>query len=304
MISSKRIFLTLALLSLLSYPVDRIVAQSMDSSLAYFPMHIGDIWEYNGYMISTTPYYSLYIEITGDTVVQNGLKYFIFHERNTSTGSTLYWKRLDSLSGSIYRRLPTDTTEIQDDSLRADPSDYFNKNTNYQKICGNPKVDTVFGVLTPVKTFGSFAGGPNYDLAFGFGLYYWTYDDGQSLGLEVRKIAYAKIAGVAYGTPLSAPSAVAGPTQYALYQNFPNPFNPSTTIEYFLPKASSVKITILNLIGQVVSEWTYANKPAGHYSVTWSPDVPSGVYIYRLNALTNDRSAERYTTTRKMILVK
>ena len=78
---------------------------------------------------------------------------------------------------------------------------------------------------------------------------------------------------------------VALPQRAVLHQNFPNPFNPSTAIEYELKEASEVSISISNLKGQRVDVVQGGFQPAGYYRVVWAPrDPPSGVYICQLNA--------------------
>ncbi|MBN2280913.1 MAG: C10 family peptidase [Candidatus Marinimicrobia bacterium] len=78
------------------------------------------------------------------------------------------------------------------------------------------------------------------------------------------------------------------PENFYLAQNFPNPFNPSTTIHYGLPEPADVLLEIYNLLGQKVTTLEKAPKPAGHYSVKWlgtsdlGKPVPSGIYIYTL----------------------
>ena len=91
--------------------------------------------------------------------------------------------------------------------------------------------------------------------------------------------------------------------EYQLYQNFPNPFNPETTIKYKLPKTSAISVKIFNLSGQLVTTLTKTRQPAGHYSLNWNgkdetgQDVTSGVYLYRL-------STNEFVETRKMVLVR
>ncbi|MFQ6613173.1 MAG: T9SS type A sorting domain-containing protein, partial [Fidelibacterota bacterium] len=79
------------------------------------------------------------------------------------------------------------------------------------------------------------------------------------------------------------------PDQFKLNQNYPNPFNPSTTIEYTLPIASTISLTVYNMLGQeVVKLVNNENKPSGSYSVHWNGldrngvKVSSGTYFYTL----------------------
>jgi hypothetical protein len=90
---------------------------------------------------------------------------------------------------------------------------------------------------------------------------------------------------------------------FALFQNFPNPFNPTTTIEYDIPKNVYVELTIIDLLGRHVRTLVAEEKPAGHHQVTWNglddagDRVASGVYLYRL-------TAEGYSETRKLLLIR
>ena len=94
------------------------------------------------------------------------------------------------------------------------------------------------------------------------------------------------------------------PTAFALSQNYPNPFNPATQIKYDLPGASNVRLTIYNFLGQSVRTLVDAEQTAGFYSVGWDGrddsgvKMPSGVYIYRLEA------GQQFVQIRKMILLK
>jgi hypothetical protein len=88
------------------------------------------------------------------------------------------------------------------------------------------------------------------------------------------------------------------PAKFALSQNYPNPFNPSTIIEYALPQASNVKLTVYNAIGQTVRLLENGYKEAGNYTISFNAStLPSGIYFYKLEAGQNSQ-------IRKMMLVK
>lgn len=75
------------------------------------------------------------------------------------------------------------------------------------------------------------------------------------------------------------------PTIHSLSQNYPNPWNPSTTIRYALPHTQFVTMTVSNTLGQQVSQLVSEQQSAGvHYIVLSGDGLPSGVYIYRLQA--------------------
>ncbi len=88
-----------------------------------------------------------------------------------------------------------------------------------------------------------------------------------------------------------------------LRSNYPNPFNPQTTLEYFLPAQSEVKLIIYNIKGQKVKTLLDEHKETGEHRIVWDGKdergraVPSGVYLYRL--VTEEKSI-----VRKMMLVK
>jgi hypothetical protein len=94
------------------------------------------------------------------------------------------------------------------------------------------------------------------------------------------------------------------PYTYQLYQNYPNPFNPSTTIKYFAPFASNVKIVLYDILGRQIRILFEGNVPEGTWSVEWDGKnsrgirVGSGVYFYQL------KTESGFTKTQKMILLK
>jgi hypothetical protein len=90
---------------------------------------------------------------------------------------------------------------------------------------------------------------------------------------------------------------------YYLRDNYPNPFNPSTTIEFGLKAGSNVKLAIYNSTGAEVALLFKGDLPEGSYSQRWNAaGLPSGTYFYRLEIVGN--SSGIFTQTKKMILVK
>lgn len=75
------------------------------------------------------------------------------------------------------------------------------------------------------------------------------------------------------------------PAEYALNRNYPNPFNPSTTISFQLPEASQVRLTVYDIRGREVARLVDGNLPAGTHDVQFRADnLPSGLYVYTLSA--------------------
>jgi hypothetical protein len=107
------------------------------------------------------------------------------------------------------------------------------------------------------------------------------------------------------GTALPAPLQIqTRPEAFALANNYPNPFNPATTIKYALPEASDVKLEIYNVVGQVVRTLVADHQNAGRYVVQWDAtndsghSLSSGIYFYRLQA------GGEFLEVKKMLLVK
>ena len=94
------------------------------------------------------------------------------------------------------------------------------------------------------------------------------------------------------------------PQSFILNQNFPNPFNPSTTIKYSLNSESFVKLTIYNSIGELVETLVNQQQSSGGYDIVWNAkDLSSGIYIYRLEA-TSVAGNNNFVSVNKMQLLK
>ena len=94
------------------------------------------------------------------------------------------------------------------------------------------------------------------------------------------------------------------PAAFALASNYPNPFNPATTIKYSLPQAADVKLIVYNVLGQPVRTLIAEHQSAGRYTVEWDAtndnghSLSTGMYFYRLAA------GGEFLETRKMLLLK
>ena len=108
------------------------------------------------------------------------------------------------------------------------------------------------------------------------------------------------------GTPATAVASevVATPTVFTLGANYPNPFNPATTIPLVVPAgASNVDLTIYNVLGQPMRQVWTGSLPAGEHELTWDgrdaqgQPVAAGVYVYRLQV-------DEQTRTRKMVKIE
>jgi hypothetical protein len=88
------------------------------------------------------------------------------------------------------------------------------------------------------------------------------------------------------------------PATFALQQNWPNPFNPSTKISFDLPQRSQVLLKVFSVLGEEVATLLNAPVEAGRTTVDFTPErLPSGVYLYRIQA-------DGFTATRKMVYLR
>ena len=98
-------------------------------------------------------------------------------------------------------------------------------------------------------------------------------------------------------------SNVQSPSSFKLYSNYPNPFNPLTTIEYFLPKKEFVSITVYDILGNVVNNLVNENQNSGNQTVSWNAKnnfgdyMSAGMYVYTIQA-------GEFKATKKMVLLK
>ena len=100
------------------------------------------------------------------------------------------------------------------------------------------------------------------------------------------------------GTEVMSLDIPAGPTSYRLYANYPNPFNPTTTIRFDLPYKSGVSVKVYNLQGREVMSLVDSNMEAGYHSVSWNAENhSSGMYFVKM-------VAGDFIHTQKMMLIK
>ena len=87
--------------------------------------------------------------------------------------------------------------------------------------------------------------------------------------------------------------------EYRLRSNYPNPFNPSTTIRYSIANPGNVKLQVYNLLGDEVATLVNEYKKAGNYKVEFSDSghLPSGIYIYKI-------TSDNFSGVKQMLLIK
>jgi hypothetical protein len=92
-------------------------------------------------------------------------------------------------------------------------------------------------------------------------------------------------------------------SKFTLHENYPNPFNPTTTLRFDLPEVSNITLTIFNMLGQKIRTYDMQSAAAGYHTLKWNATndygdpVGAGVYLYQLQS-------KDFVKTRKMVLLK
>jgi hypothetical protein len=257
----------------------------------HFPLQIGNIWQMKE--MYAPPYQREQWKILGDSLLPNGMTYYHF------SGAIASSNLLRENGPLIYAYNAQDTTEFILFDFDASVGDTMNMGTPPME---GPLIltakDTVlyFGKNRTRWTFG-----PTYSIWFGqrqivdsIGIQYVWIESDQNLELEG-----AVLDGVQYGTVTSIEPISPLPSQPTLYQNTPNPFNPSTNIRFYLPKTAEITIAIYSITGHLVTMLVDSEiRSLGDHSITWNAEgIATGVYFCQLRA-------PGYVSTSKLILLR
>ena len=141
--------------------------------------------------------------------------------------------------------------------------------------------------------------------------YWWRVQASDGIFDGAWSIAQSFTANISIPTAVEDTPGNRLPATFSLAQNFPNPFNPTTSIRYALPAPGAVTLTVYNILGQKVHTLVdHQRQDAGFYVVDWNGrnaaggQAGSGVYFYRLEVRGDTRGEEVYSDVRKMVLVK
>lgn len=286
-IMCKNIFILFMLFNL------HAIAQQSNSS--FYPLKVGNRWEYRvlsyeAEPIPDTSYYSK--EIIGDTLLPNGINYFIVKERNhihferfdTLSNEIKYYERMcDSLDGSIYSlNYVVDSVvvwyqcgEYPHNVKYEDPKN--SRNSAYIILeCG--------GLIYSDVTFQNHLG--------------LKKRISREVGMWVTDLIGAVIDGETWGVVTSVTDPNGIPKDYDLMQNYPNPFNPKTLISYSTIRAGHVELAVYNITGENVSILVDQYQEPGEYKISFDASgLPSGIYFYRI-------ITDEFIETKKMILLR
>jgi hypothetical protein len=282
------------------------------SPLSFFPHHVGDLWQYRFYWIGplarTEQFDSAFALAPSDLFIRARVReydppsnytvwylirdstyvyYGVTPGGNPSAYPAKFLYKLDASPGEAWRvRYPA-------------PPD-----TTYREVARVTLVDTIqlFGRTTVSKEiwYGITVLGATdttwWDtrwLSSGFGLI-----EAQLEPMTPYGLVGAIIDSVRYGSIVNVPDPIEVPDHFMLGQNFPNPFNPRTTIRFSLPYETHVRVEVFDLLGRKVRTLLDEKLPRGTHSLVWdASQQASGVYYYRLQ--TNEA-----VLTRAMLLQK
>lgn len=263
-----------------------------------YPLAIGNKWSYvNTYSDpSRVDRYS--IQVIGDTTFSNGKKYFILNKLDFAQGK---YVRTDS--NGVFYYDPYSSSEIH----------FFRTNVTsgqtwparfgytYKIMALGSGTTTKFGVET--KWYNYYCDGV---LAFFVGLMekfgpvsYYSGLESSNGSFMQTDIEGCLISDTLYGNPITnLIQSSDSPDKWSILQNYPNPFNSMTTIIIALPTTTSVKISIVNSLGQLVGELANNVLLPGNHSFRWdATGHASGVYFCRIVTST-------FVSQTKLVLVK
>ena len=221
--------------------------------------------------------------------------YDIFKIKGIERKPNAYFFRANPIDFD-YGLLEVDTTKTR--------SNYYHHLYNIESISAAPSAKQIFTYDTQfdsATTQGSMKGlpvgveylGDDYKvITLSFPLYYMQQDQAYALVQNIMLNKFNELTEIEnqFVSPLSK--------KYHLFQNFPNPFNPSTKIQYAISSQQHVMIKVYNVLGNEVETLVNEVKPTGIYEVIVdATNLPSGVYFYKLVA--ND-----FVSVKKMMLVK
>ncbi|HUI10678.1 MAG TPA: T9SS type A sorting domain-containing protein [Bacteroidota bacterium] len=248
----------------------------------YLPLQVGDRWDY-GEIDYHTPgqlYYLYTVRIVADTTMPNGRVYAI----QQGDFGTHFLRQ----EGSRVYTFTADTEAVLYDFALAqgDTVTMSRRDTFYTIVTVDPGQSQIFGrtwkTWNFVKTTNTNTdGGSRVTIADSLARTYIFIDPGYT-----DYLMGAVIDGKLYGTVTHLGVEIeTAPTGFRLSQNFPNPFNPTTTIRYALPQRVHVTLTVFNTLGQHIATLVDAVKEPGEHSIRFDAGgLSSGVYYYRLQA--------------------
>ncbi|MBT3254789.1 MAG: T9SS type A sorting domain-containing protein [Candidatus Marinimicrobia bacterium] len=279
--------------------------------LSYFPLHLGDSWQYQVTPLEATGpelAHTEFLEVMDELEMTNGK---IYYEIQNNYSAMSEYVRIDTTFLRVYMFTTSEEEPLGFDTLLYDLN---RPRYDYQpvQLLGSDYFK-VFNSQAPTGNWGDHDhaldhyGGEEESLVFrlssGVGLSYKR--DAFTSG-DTSQLIYTNIAGVEYGEYLvgiESENQSITPAQLLVLNIFPNPFNPSTTIRFSLPQNSDFQLAIYDMNGKMIRSYSVSDHPAGWSNFMWDGKnsqgnrVSAGIYFCSLTA--GDLSSSI-----KMVLVK
>lgn len=263
-----------------------------------YPLNIGDVWQYRYITIPIVDSTVYSYKAVSDTFI-NGNEYTVILFTNYQYNS---YERQSGDSVFVYKsaynreflyfdfsRTASDT--VSSTSFGSDTMDVALRQIYVGNYFGSLRRSWVFYVNQSRQSIDD-----EYTVVVtdSFGITQVVPDFG-----DPQHLVGAIINGKVYGTiDAVRPDGESTPREFLFSQNFPNPFNPKTTIRFALPQSSPVTIGVYNVVGQLVQTFQYSRLTAGSHDAHFDATIlPTGTYIYRITTVVGTKSG-------KMLLAK
>jgi len=281
-------------------------ASAWDTTAAkFYPLQVGNSYTYYNYEhyvdCSSVLSGKIRVTITGETILSNGKKYFVF---TSQPGGGVQYQRIDSATMNVWSYDIVNNKEVLFDSLLASIGNSFNSarftvgaprarfnGSSTHNVLGRMREEKFYSISYSISFL-------SYSLLEGIGYTGFGYciDWGSSSDLKG-----CVVNGVLYGdtvTTIIQQISSEVPDKFSLSQNYPNPFNPETNIKFALLKSGEVKLTVFDALGKEISVLVNEFKTQGVYTATFdAANFPSGTYYYKLET-------DNFSEVKKMILLK
>jgi hypothetical protein len=280
---------------------------------AYYPLRVGNRWDYIIHSWVPPPYCcgytdSLSTRVIGDSLLPNGKRYFVLN-KSVATGEGLI--RADS-SGIYYYR-HRDSVDVLFYNLRASPGESWSAELCATSTVKLNRVDTIaqFTYLTRILEFdldGIVAWRSTLSDKFG-PIQYYSPGEPQGTEYTTFSLVGCVLSGVQFGRLTAVPLMPQLPEEFRLFQNFPNPFNPTTTIRYVVPEKGWVRIWVYDVLGRRAKQLLDGETYPGTYETTWDGRdeqghlLASGAYFCHLLVHPSNKPTP-VVLTRKMLWVR
>lgn len=285
----------------------------------YNPLQVGNLWQYHD------GEYNIYLttRVVQDSVI-NGKRYFkkIYYQNDPPSTNFIAWERNDTVSGVSFMLDFEDVNENGDylEELPVDSLEnpYWSRYTTYKYSFAHPNPFTFFpgqkSVLVKDTNWVKIEGDTVISKYFEILELFWGEEIIEKFGVFAfnlespnRYCTGAIINGKKYGTIVGIEDDEINhsiPTDFFLENNFPNPFNPTTTIRFNIPNKLQgdpyyyVKLIVYDALGRKIATLVDEEKSGGNYSTTFNArGLSSGVYFYSLISGKN-------IITKQMVLIK